>query len=64
MLQSPTLKIITAKYGSRCRETRRRILAGETILLNPSTKNTWCQESNKYKGFLYIRDKNNQAKKV
>lgn len=58
--QTPTLKIITAKYGSRCRETRRRIIAGEVILFNPSSKATYCAESKKYQGFVSGKEKVNQ----
>lgn len=47
-----TLKIITAKYGSRCAETRKRIKAGDTILWNPSSKRTWCSDSKKYNHFI------------
>ena len=47
-----TLKIITAKYGSRCAETRRPIKAGDIILYNPSTKRTWCNTSKKYNLFF------------
>ncbi len=47
-----TLKIITAKYGSRCAETKKRILAGDIILYNPSSKRTWCSDSKKYKSFI------------
>lgn len=47
-----TLKVITAKFGSKCAETKKRIKAGDIILYNPSTKRTWCAESKKYGAFI------------
>jgi hypothetical protein len=47
-----TLKVITAKYGSRCAETKKSIKAGDIILYNPSTKRTWCAESKKYGAYI------------
>lgn len=51
-----TLKIITAKYGSRCAETRKAIKAGDIVLWNPSSKRTWCSVSKKYNHFLTMRN--------
>ncbi len=45
-------KIITAKYGSRCAETRKAIKAGDIVLWNPSSKRTWCRDSKKYNNFI------------
>jgi len=47
-----TLKIITAKYGSRCAETRKAIQAGDIVLWNPSSKRTWSSDSKKYNHFI------------
>lgn len=51
--QIQTLKVITAKFGSRCAETKKSIKAGDIILYNPSTKRTWCADSKKYQSFIH-----------
>jgi hypothetical protein len=45
-------KIITARYGGRCQETKKRYTAGSLILIDMSTKKTWCTQSEKYKAFI------------
>jgi hypothetical protein len=47
-----TLRVITAKYGSGCAETRKAIKAGDIVLWNPSSKRTWCSDSKKYNNFI------------
>jgi len=46
------MKVVTAKFNSRCRETKKLILAGEIILFNPVSKYTWCVDSRKYVEFI------------
>lgn len=48
-----TFRVITAKFGSKCAETKKRIKSGDIILYNPATKRTWCSDSKKYQSFIY-----------
>jgi len=53
------MKVVTAKFNSRCRETKKLILAGEIILFNPVSKYTWCVDSRKYRAHVEQKKKHN-----
>jgi hypothetical protein len=57
------MRVITAKFASRCTETGQYIRAGEVCLFNPATKKTWSMSSKKFNLFTISKKKNHEPSK-